>query len=58
MLNEGISPDVITFTCILKACGSIGAIDKGQKIHKEILGSGLLGKDAILGNALIDMIFH
>eukprot|EP00250_Pteridium_aquilinum_P017822 c23789_g6_i1 orf=314-712(+) len=29
MQHEGISPDTVTFACVLKACGSIGAADKG-----------------------------
>ncbi|KAH7421810.1 hypothetical protein KP509_13G076800 [Ceratopteris richardii] len=55
MQNEGLSPDAVTFACILKACGSIGAIDKGEQIHYEITKNGLLGSNVILGNALIDM---
>ena len=55
MQNEGLSPDSITFVCILKACGSIGAINKGKQIHKEIVDKGLLGKDAVLGTALVNM---
>ena len=33
MKCDGFSPDAFTFVCILKACGSIGAIDKGDEIH-------------------------
>jgi pentatricopeptide repeat protein len=39
----------------LKACGSIGAIDKGKQIHNEIMSRGLLEKDIMLGMGLIDM---
>ena len=55
MQQDGISPDGITFTCIFKACSSLRAIDKGKQIHDEILSRGLLDKDVVLGNALVDM---
>jgi pentatricopeptide repeat protein len=55
MLMENLSPNIITFTCILKACGSIGAIEKGKQIHDEISRKGFLERDLILGNALVDM---
>jgi len=37
----------------LKACGSIGALDKGTEIHARIVRDGLL-KD-VVHSALIDM---
>ena len=55
MRSDSLSPDVITFMCILKACGNAGAIDEGTQIHNEIVCSGLLKKDIALGNALVDM---
>ena len=55
MRSEGISADAITFTCVVKACGNIGTIEKGKQIHDEIVSRGLLEKDIVLGNALIDM---
>ena len=55
MLNEGISPDVITFTCALKACGKTRDVDKGKKIHTEIVSRGLLVKDIVLSTAVVDM---
>ena len=55
MKNEGISPNVVTFICILKVCGRIGSIAWGEIIHKEISSKGLLEKDTSLGNALVDM---
>ena len=53
--HEGLSPDVVTFTCILKACGKVGAISKGEEIHVEIVKKRFLEKDVVLGNALVDM---
>ena len=37
MQLDGIIPDEITFVSILKACGSIQAIDSGLQIHAEII---------------------
>ncbi|KAH7292093.1 hypothetical protein KP509_29G051500 [Ceratopteris richardii] len=55
MLCEGITPNNVAFLCVLKACGSIGALNKGEQIHDEIIRQKLLGKDPLLGNALVDM---
>jgi pentatricopeptide repeat protein len=55
MQSEGLSPDVVTFICILKVCGTVGAIDQGKQIHETISTRGLLKKDMVLGNALVDM---
>ncbi|KAI5078004.1 hypothetical protein GOP47_0007828 [Adiantum capillus-veneris] len=51
----GLSPNAITFTCILKACGIIGECDKGEHLHQVITQQGLLKDDRVLGNALVDM---
>ena len=37
MFSKGISPNVITFVSILRACGNIKALEKGQEIHTEIV---------------------
>ena len=55
MQKEGIMPNEITFVCVLKACHSIGAIEKGKQIHNEIASMGLLKKSVMLGNALVDL---
>ena len=55
MQREGFFPNDVTFTCILKACGSIGAIDKGKQIHDEIASKGLLEKNVLLSTSLVDM---
>jgi pentatricopeptide repeat protein len=55
MQSHGLSPDAITFICILKACGSTRAVDKGEQIHREIVNRGLLESDIVLANALMDM---
>ena len=55
MQREGLFPNAVTFICILKACGSIGAIGKGKQIHEKLMNLGLLEKDVVLGTALVDM---
>ena len=55
MQKEGLDPDVVTFTCILKACASIGALEQGEHIHNEVLSRHLLEKDIVLGTAVVDM---
>ncbi|KAH7443757.1 hypothetical protein KP509_02G049700 [Ceratopteris richardii] len=55
MQDDGITPDMVTFVCTITACGSIRALEKGKEIHKEADRQGLLEKDNVLGNALIDM---
>ncbi|KAI5074072.1 hypothetical protein GOP47_0012085 [Adiantum capillus-veneris] len=55
MLSEGVTPNAFTYACILKACGITQDIGRGKEIHDEVVNQGLLEKDIILGNALIDM---
>lgn len=54
MEKVGLSPNAVTFICMLKACRSIGALDKGQDIHVEISRLGLLGEECV-STALVDM---
>ncbi|KAK6917710.1 E motif [Dillenia turbinata] len=44
----------ITMSCILPACASLSALDKGREIHGHILRRGFLS-DRIVVNALLDM---
>ncbi|KAH7445986.1 hypothetical protein KP509_01G031300 [Ceratopteris richardii] len=55
MQREGVCPNAITFTCILKACGSMKAIKKGVKIHDVIKKLGVLHGNNVLSTSLIDM---
>ena len=57
MLREGVLPDVVTFLYILKVCGSIWSLDKGQKVHGGIVKEALLflDKGRLIGTALVDM---
>ena len=55
MRNDGLLPDAVTFSCILKACGSMGAIEMGKEIHDEIMNRNLLETDVVLASCLVDM---
>ncbi|KAI5055238.1 hypothetical protein GOP47_0030383 [Adiantum capillus-veneris] len=54
MKDEGLSPDLVSFACLLKACGGVRAAEKGERVHAEIVSKGLQGVQ-VLGNALVDM---
>ena len=55
MQTSGFSPDEVTFVCILKACGCLRLLNKGQEIHNEICRRGSFGEDFVVGTALVDM---
>ena len=55
MQCDGLRPNIVTLICILKVCGSARALDKGEKIHLQIIRESLLEKDVLVGNALVDM---
>lgn len=55
METEGISPDAITYVCILKACGCIGFAYNGRQIHSDITKKGSLERDLRVGSTLVDM---
>ena len=48
---------MVTFLSILKACGSIQSLDKGKKVHGEMIIEGLLilDKGRLIGIALVNM---
>lgn len=54
MEQHSISPNAITFACVLKACGSIGDLKKGQEIHVYIVNEQY-ENDAVVGNSLVDL---
>eukprot|EP01018_Ginkgo_biloba_P022395 Gb_02037 [translate_table: standard] len=54
MQQSGIRPDSFTFSCVLKACGSLGALQQGKDIHEDIIRTGL-ESDVYVGNALAAM---
>lgn len=51
---EGVSPNVVSLACSLKACGSIKALDRGREIHAEIVKQGYI-IDHFAGKTLMAM---
>ena len=54
MHSEGISLNVVAFVWVLKTCGSIHVVEKGQEVHNNIYKRGLK-HDIVINNMLIDM---
>lgn len=54
MQQQGIEPDIYTAPSVLKACGIVGALDEGRRIHVQIAHIGL-ASHTIVGNSLVDM---
>ena len=54
MKSDSIHPDCVTYVSIVKACGSVYAIDKGQENHIQITKDGL-EENPIIGNILVGM---
>ncbi|KAH7290983.1 hypothetical protein KP509_30G071500 [Ceratopteris richardii] len=55
MQFEGVLPDAFTYICSLKACITVGAVEKGQELHAEIERLGLLDHHLFVGNIVVDM---
>jgi pentatricopeptide repeat protein len=55
MQRDGLKPNALTYVSILKACGCRGDYGKGEEIHREIIGAGLVGKDIFVSSGLVDM---
>lgn len=53
-MQSHIRPDFVTITCILPACASLAALDKGREIHGYVMRSGF-SLDPFVCNALLDM---
>eukprot|EP00250_Pteridium_aquilinum_P020684 c24906_g6_i1 orf=901-4083(+) len=54
MYSKGVLANHTTYTCCLKAFGSLGAIDEGQVLHAEIVRRGF-DKHPLVGNSLVDL---
>ncbi|CAN6344889.1 unnamed protein product [Urochloa humidicola] len=54
MLNEGIRPNHITYSSLLKACANLGDQDSGRQLHAHCIKSSLADVN-IVGNALVSM---
>lgn len=50
----GVMPDKYMFSGVLKACGSVGAIEQGRFAHEQITRSGLKA-EVVVWSALADM---
>ncbi|KAH7287740.1 hypothetical protein KP509_32G071400 [Ceratopteris richardii] len=57
MQTSGVCPDEVTFVYILKACGSIKALEKGEELHDLIIREGMLENDSFVATALVNMYF-
>ncbi|KAH7441274.1 hypothetical protein KP509_03G031800 [Ceratopteris richardii] len=55
MKKKGFSPDAVTFATLLKACGTIEALEWGRELHKEVAEKHLVERDVVVAGALIDM---
>ncbi|KAI5055308.1 hypothetical protein GOP47_0030453 [Adiantum capillus-veneris] len=55
MQLEGFCCDNVTYILSLKACGTIGAVHRGQELHSGIVIQNYLERDFKVGNALVDM---
>ena len=51
---EGHSPNVVTFICILKACGNEGFVEIGKEFYAKIIHN-YLETENVIAKALIDM---
>lgn len=54
MQSEGVPPDAITYLCALKACCNLGAFERAQSMHADIVKEGFESSLEV-GNTLVDM---
>lgn len=54
MQHESIAPNALTYTCCVKACCSMGAIEKGYELHSAIIEKGF-ESDLPIGSILVTM---
>ncbi|XP_047332841.1 pentatricopeptide repeat-containing protein DOT4, chloroplastic [Impatiens glandulifera] len=52
--EERIKPDNVTVSCVLPACASLSAFDRGREIHGYVTRNEM-GSDPYVANAVIDM---
>eukprot|EP00250_Pteridium_aquilinum_P018530 c24122_g11_i1 orf=1047-1892(+) len=57
MQQQGVPPNDVTLVCSLKACGALGAVDKGRFIHAQIAVEGY-EEDTHIGNTLVDFYLN
>ncbi|KAJ0259798.1 Pentatricopeptide repeat-containing protein [Hirschfeldia incana] len=54
MEDSGVSPDAVTFSTVLSACGSVGAFELGKRIEIYALETGLQ-HNVYVATGLVDM---
>merc|ERR1719261_319336 len=54
MQASGVSPDVITYSTLVKGYCQAGDIDKGYQVLNEMVKNGVHEPDEILYNSLLD----
>ncbi|KAJ7538143.1 hypothetical protein O6H91_11G035700 [Diphasiastrum complanatum] len=54
MKKEQVEPSSVTFVNVLTACASIGCLEEGQRVHKQVLESEC-EVDNFIGSCLVDM---
>eukprot|EP00250_Pteridium_aquilinum_P018914 c24231_g4_i1 orf=1-3099(-) len=54
MQLAGVPPEPATYVCCLKACGNLKALDRGRRLHVDIVKEEL-ESDTFVGSSLIDM---
>ncbi|KAJ7558187.1 hypothetical protein O6H91_04G027500 [Diphasiastrum complanatum] len=54
MPRERVQPDRVTYVGGLKACSSIGDLEKGKHFHKQVIQAGW-DSDIFVANCLVDM---
>jgi pentatricopeptide repeat protein len=54
MQLDGVQPDPVTFVEMLNACASVAALEKGRRVHEQIIQSGC-ESDTFVGSSLVDM---
>eukprot|EP00250_Pteridium_aquilinum_P026084 c3226_g1_i1 orf=208-1272(+) len=52
--QEGVYPSNVIYASTVKACSSIGALQKGRLMHSQTIWNGYEA-DIVIGNALVDM---
>eukprot|EP00250_Pteridium_aquilinum_P022737 c2563_g1_i1 orf=199-918(+) len=50
-----VQPDGHTFVAVFKACAQLKDLERGCELHTEVVKVGLLERNLVVGNALIDM---
>eukprot|EP01018_Ginkgo_biloba_P015859 Gb_38232 [translate_table: standard] len=50
----GLKPNLFTFGSVLRACASLAALERGERVHAHIIKSEI-EPNAFLGSALLDM---